>query len=49
MERLEENLEAENLELSEKELTTLHTALVKIKVSGDRYPAGSDAAKGVGK
>lgn len=49
MERLKENLGAANLRLSEKELTALHAALDKIKVSGDRYLAGSDAAKRVGK
>ena len=49
MERLEENLGAENLQLSAKELTALHAALDKIKVAGDRYPAGSDAVKRVGK
>jgi aryl-alcohol dehydrogenase-like predicted oxidoreductase len=49
LERLKENLGAANLQLSEEELTALHAALNKIKVSGDRYPAGSDAAKRVGK
>jgi len=43
MERLEENLGAANV------LLVLNAALDKIKVSGDRYPAGSDAAKRVGK
>lgn len=49
IERLEENLGAATLQLSEQELAALHVALDKIKVSGDRYPAGSDAAKRVGK
>jgi len=49
MNRLEENLGAVNLQLSEQELAALHAELDKIKVSGDRYPAGSDAAKRVGK
>lgn len=49
MTRLEENLGAANVRLSERELTALNEALDKIKVSGERYPAGSDAAKRVGK
>ncbi|WP_094605833.1 aldo/keto reductase [Sporomusa silvacetica] len=49
MNRLEENLGAVNLQLSEQELAALNAALDKIKVSGDRYPAGSDAATRVGK
>ncbi|VBB04945.1 aldo/keto reductase [Lucifera butyrica] len=49
MKRLEENLGAANVHLSEQELTALNQALDKIKVSGDRYPAGSEAAKRVGK
>ncbi|WP_122629490.1 aldo/keto reductase [Lucifera butyrica] len=49
MNRLEENLGTANVQLSEQELTALNEALDKIKVSGDRYPAGSDAAKRVGK
>lgn len=49
MKRLEENLGAVTIQLSEQELVALNEALDKIKVSGDRYPAGSDAAKRVGK
>ena len=49
MKRLEENLGAATVRLSEQELAVLNVALDKIKVSGDRYPAGSDAAKRVGK
>ncbi|MDR3565271.1 MAG: aldo/keto reductase [Negativicutes bacterium] len=49
MERLEENLGAANVYLSEQDLAALSAVLDKIKVSGDRYPAGSDAAKRVGK
>jgi aryl-alcohol dehydrogenase-like predicted oxidoreductase len=49
MKRLEENLGAATVRLSEQELAVLNEALDKIKVSGDRYPAGSDAAKRVGK
>jgi aryl-alcohol dehydrogenase-like predicted oxidoreductase len=49
MKRLEENSGAATVQLSEQELTSLNAALDKIKVSGDRYPAGSDAAKRVGK
>lgn len=47
--RLEENLGVVTIQLSEQELASLNIALDKIKVSGDRYPAGSDAAKRVGK
>jgi len=49
MKRLEENLGAASIQLSEMDVTTLNEALGKIKMSGDRYPAGSDAAKRVGK
>lgn len=49
MQRLEENLGAATIQLSEQEVVALNNALDKIKVSGDRYPAGSDAAKRVGK
>lgn len=49
MKRLEENLGAAAVRLSEQELAALNKALNKIKVAGDRYPAGSDAAKRVGK
>ena len=47
--RLEENIGAINIQLSEQDIASLHAALDKIKVSGDRYLAGSDAAKRVGK
>lgn len=49
MERLKENLGAASIQLSKQELLDLGSALDKIKVTGDRYPAGSDAAKRVGK
>jgi aryl-alcohol dehydrogenase-like predicted oxidoreductase len=49
MKRLEENLGAATVQLSRQELAALNGALDKIKVSGDRYPADSDAAKRVGK
>jgi aryl-alcohol dehydrogenase-like predicted oxidoreductase len=49
MKRLEENLGAAIVQLSRQELAALNGALDKIKVSGDRYPADSDAAKRVGK
>ena len=49
MERLKENLGAASIQLSKQELLDLGVALDKIKVTGDRYPAGSDAAKRVGK
>lgn len=49
MERLKENLGAASIKLSKQELLDLGAALDKIKVTGDRYPAGSDAAKRVGK
>ncbi|NOU95922.1 hypothetical protein GC093_22245 [Paenibacillus sp. LMG 31456] len=45
LERLEENLAAVNVELTFAELSDLNTALSKIEISGDRYPAGSDYAK----
>jgi aryl-alcohol dehydrogenase-like predicted oxidoreductase len=37
--RLEENIKAEDLKLSASELDNLNTALSKIEISGDRYPA----------
>lgn len=37
------------VQLSEQEVTALNKAFDKIEISGDRYPAGSDAAKRVGK
>ena len=49
MERLKENLGAASIQLSKQELLDLGAALDKIKVTGDRYPADSDAAKRVGK
>lgn len=49
LERLEENLNSVNVHLSNQELADLNEALDKIKISGDRYEAGSDAAKRVGK
>jgi len=49
LERLEENLGAANGELTPKELSDIHNALSKIEISGERYPAGSDYAKRVGK
>lgn len=49
LERLEENLGAADVELTPKELSDLNDSLSKIKVSGDRYPAGSDFAKKTGK
>lgn len=48
-ERLEENLGAVNVHLTAKELADLNEALNRIKISVDRYPAGSNAAKRVGK
>lgn len=44
--RLEENIKAEDLKLSASELDNLNSALSKIEVSGDRYPA--ELAKNVG-
>lgn len=49
MQRLEENLGAAAVQLSEQEIAALNKALDKVRVFGDRYPAGSDAAKRVGK
>ncbi|MBP6491665.1 MAG: aldo/keto reductase [Clostridia bacterium] len=49
LERLEENINSVNVHLSNQELADLNEALDKIKISGDRYEAGSDAAKRVGK
>jgi aryl-alcohol dehydrogenase-like predicted oxidoreductase len=37
--RLEENIGAADIELSSEELNELNDALIKIEVSGDRYPA----------
>ncbi|BBO74219.1 aldehyde oxidase [Desulfosarcina widdelii] len=47
MHRLEENLGAAEVELTEGEIQDLNDALAKIEVSGDRYPA--ELAKRVGK
>lgn len=49
LQRLEENIAAASVQLSARELSDLQQALDKIQVSGDRYPAGSDAAKRAGK
>ncbi|MCY8252374.1 hypothetical protein MOC27_22210 [Bacillus inaquosorum] len=49
MERLEENLGATEIELTEEELRDLNDTLSKIEISGDRYPVGSDFAKRAGK
>lgn len=49
LERLEENLGAADIELTSKEISDLNAALSKIKISGDRYPAGSDFAKRAGR
>nr|WP_243116365.1 aldo/keto reductase [Fonticella tunisiensis] len=49
LERLEENLGAVDVELTYEELSDLNDALSKIKISGDRYPAGSDYAKRAGR
>jgi aryl-alcohol dehydrogenase-like predicted oxidoreductase len=47
LERLEENLGAADVELTDGELRDLNEALSKIKISGDRYPA--EYAKRTGK
>ena len=47
LDRLEENLGAADIELTAGELIDLNTALSKIEISGDRYPA--EYAKRVGK
>lgn len=49
LERLEENLGAAEINLTSDELNALNDALSKIKVYGDRYPAGSDYANRTGK
>ncbi|GER66832.1 aldo/keto reductase [Weizmannia acidilactici] len=49
LERLEENLGAADVELTPEELKDLNDVLSKIKISGDRYPAGSDYANRTGK
>ncbi|TGE39222.1 aldo/keto reductase [Desulfosporosinus fructosivorans] len=49
LERLQENLDAADVELTAGELRALNVALSEIKISGDRYPAGSDYAKRAGK
>ncbi|CAM3208387.1 aldo/keto reductase [Paenibacillus lupini] len=38
LERLEENIGAAEVKLSPEELSSLDSALSKIKISGDRYP-----------
>jgi aryl-alcohol dehydrogenase-like predicted oxidoreductase len=45
--RLEENLEAADIELRPEEIIDLNAALSKIEISGDRYPA--EYANRVGK
>lgn len=47
LERLEENLGAAEVELTSEELQNLNDALIKIEISGERYPA--EYAKRVGK
>ena len=49
LERLEENLGAVDVELTQEELSDLNKALSKIEISGDRYPAGSEYANRTGK
>jgi len=49
LERLEENLSAVDINITAEELSDLNDALSKIKISGDRYPVGSDFAKRTGK
>jgi aryl-alcohol dehydrogenase-like predicted oxidoreductase len=46
--RLEENLGAADVELTQGELHDLNDALSKIEISGDRYPQGSEYAKRTG-
>ena len=48
LERLEENLGAADVELSQEELRALNNALSKTEISGDRYPSGSEYAKRTG-
>lgn len=47
--RLEENIGAAAVQLTEKEMVDINAALDKIVVSGDRYQPGSDAARRVGR
>jgi aryl-alcohol dehydrogenase-like predicted oxidoreductase len=49
LERLEENLGAVNVVLTPEELSDLNDALSKIKIAGDRYPAGSEYANRTGR
>lgn len=49
LERLEENIGAADIELTPEELSDLNDALSKIKISGERYPAGSEYANRTGK
>ncbi|AQV93533.1 aldehyde oxidase [Cupriavidus necator] len=44
--RLEENLGAVSVELSDDELRQIHSALEQVKVHGDRYPAALQARVG---
>ncbi|MBP2652243.1 MAG: aldehyde oxidase [Firmicutes bacterium] len=46
--RLEENLGAAEVRLTIDEINQLNGALDKIKIAGERYPAGSDFAKRAG-
>lgn len=46
---MEENLGAADIELTPEELSDLNDALSKIKISGERYPAGSEYANRTGK
>ena len=39
LERLDENLGAANLEMTNEELNGINSAPSKISISGDRYPA----------
>ncbi|QNU28612.1 aldo/keto reductase [Geobacillus sp. 46C-IIa] len=48
LERLEENLGALEVVLTEEEWQELNDALANIDIAGDRYPAGSDFANRVG-
>jgi aryl-alcohol dehydrogenase-like predicted oxidoreductase len=45
--RLEENIGAENIILTSTELNDIHVALEKIKVTGDRYPEALEKSTGL--
>lgn len=49
LERLDENLGAENIHLTSEDLSNLNSALANIQIIGDRYPVGSDYAKRAGR